>query len=216
MRIRVAATARARPQGQGHVPDVLLQPHSAPLGLAFNAGAQFPAAWKGDAFVALHGSWNRTLHTGYKIVRLPFKDGKPTGEYQDFVTGFTVGPENVWGRPVDVAFAQGRLAAVHRRRQRRDLSRLLQGAVGRALWGGGCALKHPRIVDVACGCRSAAARCRRGAPSGCSRHCADRPRRRRRAGFARSSVAGAGRRRCTSVGAHRRRRGGQFSRSARC
>ena len=88
------------------VPDVLLQPHSAPLGLAFNEGSQFPATWKGDAFVALHGSWNRSLRTGYKIVHLPFKDGKPTGEYQDFVIGFTAGQENVWGRPVDVAFAQ--------------------------------------------------------------------------------------------------------------
>ena len=88
------------------MPDVLLQPHSAPLGLAFNDGDQFPAAMKGDAFVALHGSWNRKLHTGYKIVRVPFKDGKPTGEYQDFVTGFTAGAENVWGRPVDVAFAK--------------------------------------------------------------------------------------------------------------
>ena len=83
---------------------MLFQPHSAPLGLAFNTGSQFPAAWKGDAFVALHGSWNRSLHTGYKIVRLPFKDGKPTGEYQDFVIGFTAGEENVWGRPVNVAF----------------------------------------------------------------------------------------------------------------
>jgi glucose/arabinose dehydrogenase len=97
----------ARPDLKDHVtvPDVLLQPHSAPLGLAFNTGKQFPAAWAGDAFVALHGSWNRSLHTGYKIVRLPFRDGKPTGEYQDFVVGFAAGEENVWGRPVDVAFA---------------------------------------------------------------------------------------------------------------
>jgi len=96
-----------RPDLKGHitVPDVLLQPHSAPLGLAFNTGKMFPTAWEGDAFVALHGSWNRSLHTGYKIVRLPFKDGKATGEYQDFVVGFTAGEENVWGRPVDVAFA---------------------------------------------------------------------------------------------------------------
>ena len=96
-----------RPDLKGNVtvPDVLIQPHSAPLGLAFNEGSQFPAAWKGDAFVALHGSWNRALRTGYKIVRLPFKDGKPTGEYQDFVVGFTAGQRNVWGRPVDVAFA---------------------------------------------------------------------------------------------------------------
>jgi len=88
------------------VPDVLIQAHSAPLGLAFNTGKQFPSAWEGDAFVALHGSWNRSLHTGYKIVRLPFKDGKPTGEYQDFVIGFTAGEHDVWGRPVDVAFAR--------------------------------------------------------------------------------------------------------------
>ncbi|MBV9971150.1 MAG: PQQ-dependent sugar dehydrogenase, partial [Xanthobacteraceae bacterium] len=67
-------------KGKVTVPDVLLQPHSAPLGLAFNEGDQFPADMKGDAFVALHGSWNRRLRTGYKIVRLPFKDGKPTGE----------------------------------------------------------------------------------------------------------------------------------------
>jgi glucose/arabinose dehydrogenase len=93
-------------RGKVTIPDVLLQPHSAPLGLAFNEGGQFPAAWKGDAFVALHGSWNRELHTGYKIVRLPFKDGKATGEYQDFVVGFTAGQQDVWGRPVDVAFAQ--------------------------------------------------------------------------------------------------------------
>jgi hypothetical protein len=92
--------ANERPDLRGHVavPDVLLQPHSAPLGIAFNTGKQFPTAWEGDAFVALHGSWNRSLHTGYKIVRLPFKDGKPTGEYQDFVVGFTAGEENVWGR----------------------------------------------------------------------------------------------------------------------
>jgi len=88
------------------IPDVLLQPHSAPLGLAFDQSDAFPAAWRGDAFVALHGSWNRARHTGYKIVHLPFKDGKPTGEYQDFVIGFTAGEEDVWGRPVDVAFAK--------------------------------------------------------------------------------------------------------------
>jgi glucose/arabinose dehydrogenase len=87
------------------VPDVLVQPHSAPLGLAFNPGGMFPAEWKGDGFVALRGSWNRALHTGYKIVRLPAKGGKFTGEYQDFVIGFTAGDENVWGRPVGVTFA---------------------------------------------------------------------------------------------------------------
>jgi glucose/arabinose dehydrogenase len=87
-------------------PDVLIQPHSAPLGIAFDPGGQFPPDWKGDAFVALHGSWNRALRTGYKIIRLPFKDGKPTGEYQDFVVGFVADDQNVWGRPVDVTFAK--------------------------------------------------------------------------------------------------------------
>ena len=72
----------------------------------FNPGGQSRRIWKGDAFVALHGSWNRALRTGYKIVRLPFKDGKPTGTYQDFVIGYAVDNQNVWGRPADVAFAK--------------------------------------------------------------------------------------------------------------
>lgn len=97
-----------RPDLKGHVtvPDVLLQPHSAPLGMAFNPGGMFPADWTGDAFIALHGSWNRANHTGYKIVRLPFKGAQPTGDYQDFVVGFAAGEADVWGRPVDVVFAK--------------------------------------------------------------------------------------------------------------
>lgn len=87
------------------IPDVLLQPHSAPLGVAFYEGDQFPAEYKGDAFVALHGSWNRAKRTGYKVVRLKFKDGRPTGEYQDFLTGFVLDDAHVWGRPVGVAVA---------------------------------------------------------------------------------------------------------------
>ncbi len=86
------------------IPDVLVQAHSAPLGLAFNTGDQFGAEWKGDAFVALHGSWNRSTRTGYKIVRLPFRNGKATGEYQDFVVGFAASERDVWGRPVATAF----------------------------------------------------------------------------------------------------------------
>lgn len=86
-------------------PDVLLQPHSAPLGLAFYNADQFPATFRGDAFVALHGSWNRATRTGYKVVRLRFRDGRPTGEYQDFLTGFVLDDARVWGRPVDVAVA---------------------------------------------------------------------------------------------------------------
>jgi hypothetical protein len=82
------------------VPDVLIQPHSAPLGLAFYDGAQFPAEYRGDAFVALHGSWNRAKRTGYKVVRLRFQDGHPTGVYEDFLTGFVASDEAVWARPV--------------------------------------------------------------------------------------------------------------------
>jgi glucose/arabinose dehydrogenase len=86
-------------------PDILLQPHSAPLGLAFYTADRFPTEFRGDAFVALHGSWNRAKRTGYKVVRLKFRDGRPTGEYQDFLTGFVLDDARVWGRPVDVAVA---------------------------------------------------------------------------------------------------------------
>jgi glucose/arabinose dehydrogenase len=87
------------------VPDVLIQPHSAPLGITFYEGSQFPAEFRGDAFVALHGSWNRSKFAGYKIIRLRFSDGKPTGVYEDFVTGFVIDDSKVWGRPVDVTQA---------------------------------------------------------------------------------------------------------------
>jgi len=88
------------------VPDVLFQAHSAPLGIAFNTGDAFGAQYKGDAFVTFHGSWNRGQRTGYKVVRMIFKDGKPTGEYEDFITGFVVNDKEVWGRPVGIAFAK--------------------------------------------------------------------------------------------------------------
>ncbi|ESZ36713.1 sorbosone dehydrogenase family protein [Mesorhizobium sp. L2C066B000] len=98
----------ARPDlaGSVAVPDVLMQAHSAPLNIAFYDGDNFPAEYKGDAFVALHGSWNRGMRTGYKVVRLRFSDGKPTGEYQDFITGFVLSDDAVWGRPVGVAVAK--------------------------------------------------------------------------------------------------------------
>ena len=85
---------------------MLLQSHSAPLGMVFYTAGAFPAEYKGDAFVALHGSWNRKVRTGYKVVRVTFKDGKPTGEYEDFITGFVVSNGEVWGRPVGVAVAR--------------------------------------------------------------------------------------------------------------
>ena len=98
----------ARPDLAGKVtlPDVLFQAHSAPLGIAFYTGDTFPAPYKGDAFVTFHGSWNRGKRTGYKVVRLRFKDGQPTGEYEDFITGFVASDEAVWGRPVGVAMAK--------------------------------------------------------------------------------------------------------------
>ena len=84
------------------VPDVLIQAHSAVLGMVFYEGKMFPADYQGDAFVALHGSWNRTSRTGYKIIRIKFKDGKPVGGYDDFVIGWMLGEDKpeVWGRPV--------------------------------------------------------------------------------------------------------------------
>jgi glucose/arabinose dehydrogenase len=84
------------------VPDVLLQAHSASLCMTFYTAQQFPAAYHGYAFAAEHGSWNRARRTGYKVVCVPVHDGKPTGEYDDFLTGFVVDTENVWGRPVGV------------------------------------------------------------------------------------------------------------------
>ena len=89
------------------VPDVLFQAHSAPLGIAFNDGSNFPEEMAGDAFVALHGSWNRGKRTGYKVVRL-LRDasGQPTGAYEDFATGFVLSAAQVWGRPVGVAFGK--------------------------------------------------------------------------------------------------------------
>jgi len=83
-------------------PAVPLPAHSAPLGLAFYEAAQFPADYHGDLFVALHGSWDRSFPTGYKVVRVRFEDGVPAGEPEDFVAGWQIG-RRWWGRPVDVA-----------------------------------------------------------------------------------------------------------------
>jgi len=95
--------------GKAIVPDVLLQSHSAPLEMTFytatNGVSAFPAEYRGDAFDAFHGSWNRSLRTGYKVVRVRVNNGVPTGEYDDFLTGFVADNRNVWGRPVGVAVA---------------------------------------------------------------------------------------------------------------
>jgi glucose/arabinose dehydrogenase len=89
-------------------PELLLTSHVAALGLTFYNGRQFPRQYQGDAFVALHGSGNRTKRVGYSVIRIRFKDGKPTGEYEDFLSGFMLGEDRpeVWGRPVGVAVAK--------------------------------------------------------------------------------------------------------------
>jgi len=116
-------------------PDVLFEAHSSPLGLVFYDADQFPEAYFGDAFVAFHGSWNAAKPTGYKIVRIPFEDGRPASYYENFAVGFNYGqaswfealkhaqgpkaiyrevkswfeagrPAQVWGRPVGLAVAK--------------------------------------------------------------------------------------------------------------
>jgi glucose/arabinose dehydrogenase len=92
-------------KGKIVTPDVLIQAHSASLGITFYNGKMFPDEYRGDAFAAEHGSWNRSKRTGYKVIRIRLKDGLPTGEYQDFLTGFIINDTDVWGRPVGVAVA---------------------------------------------------------------------------------------------------------------
>jgi glucose/arabinose dehydrogenase len=93
------------PELKGHVlvPDVLLQPHNASLELTFYEGSQFPAEYKGDAFAAEHGSWNKSARAGYEVVRVPLDNGHAKGIYEDFLTGFVTSSGEVWGRPVGVA-----------------------------------------------------------------------------------------------------------------
>ena len=86
------------------VPDVLVQAHSASLGMTFYDGKMFPPEYSGDAFAAEHGSWNHSLGAGREVVRIPIEKGRSTGVYQDFLTGFTT-DGNAWGRPVGVAVA---------------------------------------------------------------------------------------------------------------
>jgi glucose/arabinose dehydrogenase/cytochrome c2 len=96
--------------GKVTVPDVPYQAHSAALDLVFYAAtsgsAAFPQDYVGDGFAMLHGSWNRSLRTGHKIVRVRMKDGMPTGEYEDFLVGFIADDGNAWGRPAGAAVAR--------------------------------------------------------------------------------------------------------------
>jgi len=88
------------------VPDVLLGPHFASLNLTFYTGKQFPKQYRGQIFAAEHGSWNRSVRAGYEVVFVPLKNGRATGEYMDFLTGFVTEKGECWGRPVGVAEAQ--------------------------------------------------------------------------------------------------------------
>ncbi len=85
-------------------PDVLLQSHVAVLDFAFYTGKQFPKEYQGGAFLAFHGSWNRSQRVGYKVAFIPFSGGKPSGPVRDFLTGWMISPESrdVWGRPVAI------------------------------------------------------------------------------------------------------------------
>src|SRR5262249_29566340 len=90
-------------------PDFLFMPHSSLLDIVFYTGNQFPAEYRGDAFVALKGSWNRSEPIGYKVVRVPFKNGRPQGFYENFMVGFWGSGTNraeVWGRPAALALAK--------------------------------------------------------------------------------------------------------------
>jgi glucose/arabinose dehydrogenase len=87
-------------------PDVILQPHNASLQMTFYDGKQFPAEYQGDIFASEHGSWNRAPRAGYEVIRVPLhQTGHASGEYEDFLTGFVVDDESVWGRPVGVTVA---------------------------------------------------------------------------------------------------------------
>lgn len=105
------------------VPDVLFEAHSAPLDIAFIPDS-WPEGWRGDAIVALHGSWNAADPRGYKLVRVHFKDGVPDGTYENFMTGFWVSgtsPAEVWGRPCALLFD-------------RDGSLLVGDDLGNTIW----------------------------------------------------------------------------------
>ena len=117
-------TARPDLVAQTRIPDVLFQSHSAPLGLVIYDAEQFPADYRGDAFVALHGSWNAAAPVGYMIARVPFEDGRPVGHYESFVTGFWAAGERtarVWGRPAGLAVAA-------------DGALLIADDVGQVIW----------------------------------------------------------------------------------
>lgn len=90
------------------VPDVDLGSHTASLGLIFYTDNKFPAKYQNGAFIAQHGSWNRSTLSGYRVVYVPFKNGKPVGKPEDFLTGFIadLDKNDVYGRPVGLVQLQ--------------------------------------------------------------------------------------------------------------
>ena len=88
------------------VPEVLIQAHSSTLVMIFYDADALPAEYRGDAFATLHGSWNRRDKTGYKVIRALMEDGRPTGVYEDFMTGFVLDEDTVWGRAAGIAVAR--------------------------------------------------------------------------------------------------------------
>jgi len=105
---RMSATAKPELAKTAVMPDVLLTSHTAAMCMVFYTGTQFPKGYRGDAFVALHGSGNRAKRVGYSIVRVPMRNGKASGGYENFVTGWMMGEDDprVWGRPMGLAQAK--------------------------------------------------------------------------------------------------------------
>ena len=87
------------------IPDVALDSHSASLGLAFATGSAMPTKYRQGAFIGQRGSWNRSKFAGYRVAFVPFREGKPIGPPEDFLSGFIANDDEVYGRPVGVAFA---------------------------------------------------------------------------------------------------------------
>jgi glucose/arabinose dehydrogenase len=88
---------------QALIPDYALGAHTASLGLVFYDGNAFPERYKGGAFIGQHGSWNRSVPSGYKVIFVPFSDGRPAGQPEDILTGFLSEDGDALGRPVGVA-----------------------------------------------------------------------------------------------------------------
>ncbi|RYY74205.1 MAG: sorbosone dehydrogenase family protein [Gammaproteobacteria bacterium] len=131
---------RVKPQNPDLVakalaPDYALGSHTASLGLTFYSGDLFPKNYSNGAFIGQHGSWNRTPHSGYKVIFVPFADGKPSGPPRDILTGFLSVDKKAFGRPVGVAV--DKTGAV-----------LVADDVGNAVWRVTPAKKAKQITEL--------------------------------------------------------------------